>query len=371
MNPSETRYHALDSLRAVMMFLGIYLHAVVAYSPADGWPFKQQELSSTLNWSLGMVHLFRMPVFYVLAGFFGALLYARRGMLRWVENRARRVLIPFVGGWVILFPLVLFLTALGKNGWSGAVQFMVSGGFLKFAHPMHLWFLEYLILLYAIAVVAVVTVPRLPSLERYFRIVAGWWSGPVVFAVASFAALLPMQYAGLEDPPGFLPVPRIVIAYLVPFTFGWLLFGDRDLLETMARRAWIYFLMALPLLALYAGLLRVPLARGVSFYADRAVHSVALWLLIYGLIGVFMWYLSAESPKMRYLSDSAHFLYLGHMPALIVLQLALVPVVLPPLAKAGIVLAGAPAILLPVYHYWVRRGWLGEVLNGRRYPAPL
>ena len=27
------RYHALDALRAAMMFLGIYLHAVVAYSP--------------------------------------------------------------------------------------------------------------------------------------------------------------------------------------------------------------------------------------------------------------------------------------------------------------------------------------------------
>ena len=28
-----SRYHALDALRAAMMFLGIYLHAAVAYSP--------------------------------------------------------------------------------------------------------------------------------------------------------------------------------------------------------------------------------------------------------------------------------------------------------------------------------------------------
>ena len=33
-----SRYHALDALRAAMMFLGIYLHAVVAYSPNGGWP---------------------------------------------------------------------------------------------------------------------------------------------------------------------------------------------------------------------------------------------------------------------------------------------------------------------------------------------
>ena len=35
-DPGE-RFHALDALRAAMMFLGIYLHAVVAYSPEGGW----------------------------------------------------------------------------------------------------------------------------------------------------------------------------------------------------------------------------------------------------------------------------------------------------------------------------------------------
>jgi len=29
--PVDSRYHALDALRAAMMFLGIYLHAAAAY----------------------------------------------------------------------------------------------------------------------------------------------------------------------------------------------------------------------------------------------------------------------------------------------------------------------------------------------------
>jgi hypothetical protein len=33
---TASRYHALDALRAAMMLLGIYLHAVVAYSPNGG-----------------------------------------------------------------------------------------------------------------------------------------------------------------------------------------------------------------------------------------------------------------------------------------------------------------------------------------------
>jgi glucans biosynthesis protein C len=44
------RFHALDSLRAAMMFLGIYLHAVVAYSPNGGCLlFSNADLLDTLS----------------------------------------------------------------------------------------------------------------------------------------------------------------------------------------------------------------------------------------------------------------------------------------------------------------------------------
>ena len=43
---AASRYHALDALCAAMMFLGIYLHAAVAYSPYGGWPFKPPQLTT-------------------------------------------------------------------------------------------------------------------------------------------------------------------------------------------------------------------------------------------------------------------------------------------------------------------------------------
>ena len=368
MRTPEPRYHALDSLRAVMMLLGIYLHVVVAYSNTGGWPYKQQELTSALNWTLGFIHLFRMPVFYVMAGFLGALLYGKREMRGWLDNRFHRVVIPFVGGWLVLFPLVLFLTAIGKAGWRQAVGFMVTGEFLRYAHPMHLWFLEYLALLYALAVVALRAVPPLPAAERWFRACAASPFAPLVFAVPSFVALLPMRYAGLEDPPGFVPVVRIVAAYVVPFTFGWLLYGQRDLLEAFARRAWAYLALSLAPLTLYLGFVKFAVPKMVSFYADRALHSLALWLLIYGFIGVFQRYLNGESPRMRYLSDSAYFLYLAHMPVIVALQLAVGHLPWPPLVKIPVVLALATVALVPMYHYLVRPTFLGAALNGRRYP---
>ena len=377
--PSATvsRYHALDALRAAMMFLGIYLHSVVAYSPVGGWPYKPLQLTTALDWSTGLTHVFRMPIFYVMAGFFTALLLQRYGFRRSVGNRFWRIVVPFVVGWIILFPLVMFLAVIGRRGLDPAVDFILSGHFLAYAHPLHLWFLEYLIVLYLLAIVAVLSVRLLLTenirtwLLRLFRsAVQSLWA-PLIFAVPSFLAMLLMNRPWLEDPPSFVPVPRIVIAYAIPFAFGWLLYLSADLLETLSRRAWLYAALAVVASFAYLAGFRLPVDRETGFYLMRGLHSVALWLLIFAVTGLFQRYLGGHSALGRYLCNSSYFLYLAHMPVIIAFQLLLVDVALPPLAKIPLVLAATIAVLLPLYRYAVRPTFVGAVLNGRRYPGAL
>jgi glucans biosynthesis protein C len=371
-----SRYHALDALRAAMMFLGIYLHAVVAYSPTGGWPYKAPQLTTTLDWSVGLIHVFRMPVFYVMAGFFAALLLQRYGLRRAADNRFWRIVVPFVVGWIILFPLVMFLAAFGRFGPSTALDFILSGRFLAYAHPLHLWFLEYLIVLYLLAIVVVMGMGWLPQdvraqlLRRFSLAVRSWWA-PLIFAVPSFLAMLLMQRPWLEDPPSFVPAGRIVLAYAIPFAFGWLLYLNTDLLETLSRRAWLYAALAAIASFAYLATFRIPIDREVAFYLMRALHSVALWLLIFSVTGLFLRYLGGHSALRRYLCDSSYFLYLAHMPVLIGFELLLRDVPLPPLAKIPLALAATIAVLLPLYRYGVRPTFIGAVLNGRRYPGAL
>jgi glucan biosynthesis protein C len=377
------RYHALDSVRAVMMLLGIYLHAVVAYAPIGGWPYKQPELTGELNFTVALIHVFRMPVFYVMAGFFAALLYERRGFRLAVENRVWRILIPFVVGWCIIFPLVVLIAGPAKSGTRQTLDAIASGSILQHLHPLHLWFLEYLLVLYALAVVAGGTIrtlvpeSALDLANRLFRAaVASYW-GPVLFAVPSFFALLPMRFAGFDDPPSFVPAPRIVIAYAIPFVFGWLLYVNADLIGTLRRRCWPYALAALVPIAFYLRLVPLPadLAAAAFFAVRCAIHSLALWLLIFAILGLFDRYLSGYSRTMRYVCDSSYFLYLAHMPVLLVFQVMLLQVDIGPLSKIPIALAATVAVLLVMYRYGVRPTVIGAVLNGRRYPigtnAPL
>ncbi|MFI5001478.1 MAG: acyltransferase family protein [Reyranellales bacterium] len=370
---APSRYHALDSLRAAMMFLGIYLHVVVAYSPRGGWPLKLPPLTSALDVTATLIHVFRMPVFYVMAGFFAALLYQRYGLRRAAENRFQRIVVPFVVGWLILFPLQIVLAGPVQYGWSRVWDGIVSGRVLAYVHPMHLWFLEYLVVLYLLAVVVGYAVVKLvPSgaqvlfMVVFRRAAASLWA-PLLFTVPSFLALLPMKWPGLEDPPSFLPTARIVIAYAIPFAFGWLLFLNADLLDTLRRRAWVYTLLAAIPCALYPWLMGAPIDRDVAFYGARAAHSLALWLLIYGITGLFLRYFEGYNPLLRYLCDSSYFLYVASMPVIMSFQLLLMNTGWPPLLKIAVNLAGSVAVLLVMYRYAVRPTFIGEALNGRRY----
>src|SRR5262249_43223900 len=113
---AATRYHAFDGVRAVMMLLGIYLHATVAYATVGGWPYKQPEQTVAFIFTLAVIHIFRMPVFYAMAGFFAALLYDRRGFRAAADNRVRRILIPFIVGWCVIFPIVMLMARSAKIG---------------------------------------------------------------------------------------------------------------------------------------------------------------------------------------------------------------------------------------------------------------
>ena len=375
--PVPSRYHALDSLRASMMFLGIVLHAMGAYSPMVPWLVRPLHTTKFFEPAILFIHAFRMPVFYAMAGFLTALLLERYGWRRAIVNRFWRIAVPFGLGCLLLVPLMFFLGAFARTGTAeGAWVFIVSGRFLSYAHPIHLWFLEYLLLLYALAAVLVALTSLLPvkarstGLTLFRRGLQSIWA-PLPMAVLTFLTLLPMVWPGLQDPPSFAPAPHILLAYAAPFFFGWLLYHARDLLDVLNRRAWLHGLLGVALCVAYVALIYSIPPGDLRFYGLRAVLALAMWCLIFGITGLFLRYFSGHSPLWRYLCDSSYFIYLAHLPMILLLQLVTFNVALPAVVMVPVVLIGTTIVLLPVYAYAVRPTFVGALLNGRRYPVAI
>ena len=378
--PSQ-RYHSFDSLRATMMLLGLVLHSAMNYVtfPSD-WPYKDPHPSSFFDLLILFIHAFRMPSFFVMAGFFAAFLYETRGPNAFLRNRLRRIGLPLVCGWLLLFPLVV-VASYAVSQMIGAPE--VDPDTLTigqiFNHLMHLWFL-YDLLIFCLAALLIMPLLRhMPqNLCRRIHAACGYliprvW-GPVLLAAVSGLTLYPMRDWTLDSSDSFLPPARILLAYSVFFTFGWVLYKHRKLIDTFSRPGWGRFFAGLGCFGLYIlcidqALKGAPLT--VTHLLATASLALAIWLLIYGFIGLFVRYLEKPVPLGRYLADASYWMYLTHLPITMLLPAFLVDLALPTFVKFSLVLGATTATTLATYHYWVRSTFIGEMLNGRRYPREM
>ena len=147
----EERVHALDNLRAVAMLLGIVLHAALSFMTLP-IPWVARDVSRSFGFDLmvGVIHGFRMQLFFFLAGFFGHLLWQRLGAGGFLRQRGKRIGVPFLLGMVTLVPLTIGIWVWGESQAAAPPPRPQYGELTVFSIPTgHLWFLEMLLLLYA------------------------------------------------------------------------------------------------------------------------------------------------------------------------------------------------------------------------------
>lgn len=383
---ANERYHGFDALRAAMVLLGIVLHAGAYYmvDPPEIIQFTDPMRSPICDWLVDFLHTFRLPTFFVMAGFFTALLTSRRGVTGMLLNRWRRVMLPLIFGWVVLFPLIVIAIAstayldLGFEARLAARQ-SVTAPNPKDSILLHLWFL-YDLFLFCLAAAGICwfvdrVCPRLSAIAaKVFRWMFNNGTVLLLFPLLTAATLYPMRSGSFDTSAWLLPPVRILAAYGVFFVFGWLLFGERDrlglLLKGSSRRM---FAGTLLWIVHYSG---TSLMRHESIEPGSIIHLAtiligawACWWMIIGLSGICLRFFSDHRPWVRYLSDSSYFLYLAHMPVVLFFQGLLAPAPLPALLKFGIVLIATLGVVVPLYHCKVRGGYLGERLSGRRYPV--
>jgi glucan biosynthesis protein C len=132
------RIHSLDSLRALMMLLGIVIHSAIPYMVTEfGFNKDPNATHLSIDTIFALIHSFRMHVFMVVAGFFGAMLFYERGPLKMLKNRASRVLFPFIVFLLLLYPTLMFSWIYADATFAGSNHAMAEAaanfyGFLPF-----------------------------------------------------------------------------------------------------------------------------------------------------------------------------------------------------------------------------------------------
>jgi glucans biosynthesis protein C len=388
----RTRLPALDAIRAAALLLGIALHASLSFVLGIGvelWPMSDVKKSTVLGITMFVIHVFRMSVFFFVAGLLARAVLERRGLSAFWRDRARRIAVPLVLGWIVCFLLIVavVLCALARaNGGKlpSPLPSAMTGAGLNF---LHLWFLYLLLWLYAISIgLRAVLRTADPGgaihrlMDRALSVLISSYLGPLVLATPIAAALFFINdwNAGMGVPtPGYTLVPPAtsLFIYCYVFMMGWAFDRQRHLLSVLSTRWPVNFGLGL-LGALYClrvtgtdtGFVITGAASAKLLYAMAYATALMGWTLAF--VGAGVRFFAKPSPAITYAADASYWMYIAHLPLVMALQTAVMLADIHWSIKYLLINVLCVGFLLITYHFWVRSGWIGRLLNGKKPAIP-
>lgn len=395
MSSARDHIHLWDNIRGTWSLAVVVAHTVPSFSTPQSGYFRDAGASPIFDFLFVFVRTFRLPMYFVMAGFLAALQYERHGLAATARNRFKRIVVPMVIGWLLMFPLLQLAIAYnlhvaGTARFPGVAETLMSA--IANADLDYYWFLYYLLLCY-VTVLGVRALVYKVIAERWrtemrtgFRVLLSSRWAALCFMLASAPTMIAdmntwhlRKLPGLFDTPAsLLPVVQVVLGYSVFFAFGWLLYRNRDLLPCLERGAVAQVVLGTLLVPVTIACMYVILSPGNDPGAvERAkwtvvmVSNLACWLLLLGILGFFQRRLSRPVSSLRYLSDASYWIYLTHAPITWFVPPALAGVALPGLIKLPLLVALEAAIVLIPYHFFFRYTVVGDYVIGQRHVRPV
>lgn len=390
---SPERFHGLDALRGFALLLGVLLHASMSFLPGPYgvpvWITQDSQASGLFGLAFYVPHIFRMTLFFLLAGFFARLAYEKRGALGLAFDRAKRIALPLIAFWMPVFAGVITaaIWAVVKANGGAPLEPQEQPSLTASNFPLtHLWFLYLLCLFYPAAIVLRWIFSAIDKsgwigtlMDRLSGFITATPLGLVILALPLTTAFLSaeqwMMWFGIPTPDtGLLPNPTALTGYGLAFGFGWILHRRTDLLNRLAR-LWIINLgTALALTVTCLVLIGIT----PSFDAAQSdlrgwgyalSYATAGWAWSLGLVGLAMTVFSRANAAVRYTANASYWIYILHLPIVMALQVLVNDWDVPGVLKLALIVGGTLVVTLGSYHLLVRGSWVGGWLNGRRYGA--
>lgn len=387
--PSGERLHGLDAVRAIALLLGLVVHASMSWLPGAQyfWLTHDATPNAWAGLAFYVPHMFRMLLFFLLAGFFARMAHERMGTRAFIRDRGKRIAMPLLSGW---FPMLMAILAVAAwNAW------LVNNGKMPEAPPTpplsprhfpltHLWFLYVLLLCYIAAMLVRATLGRSAFVQRAADAGVRLFAspiGPLLLAIPLGSALAThaawFAWFGIPTPDQSLyPNLAAWIAFGSAFGLGWLLHRQPQLLRGWAAHWPLH--LAIAVVATIGCMLHIGLApklvaapRDMVTLAYAVAYSIAGWSWGFALVGLGLRFLSGHSRVRRYLADASYWIYFAHLPVVMAMQVAMSRVQWPWFVEFLVVLLVSMALLLSSYDLLVRNSFIGAWLNGRRKPRGL
>lgn len=369
---AAARYHDIDWLRiSAILFIFLY-HAAKPFLD-EPWHIKDTRTEPVLNFLVGLVDVWLMPLLFIISGMSIALSLRSRSTRQFAKERLSRLLIPLIFGIVVLSPFQVYVERLHYHQFDGSfLQFLPKafdglyldyGGQGNFAWTgIHLWYLGVLLVYSFLLLPLFLTLSRGRWRQRLSRL-GVWLEKPGLLLLAA----LPLMLLSTLNPSGLgsrkLGAWNFPI-YLVLLIYGFLIIQILKGHKVIYRYRWLALFVFF-----VAGIIQAPLDGaaygGLEFFIGRAARGLVMWSFVLFLLGLFYPLRQANSRLLRYASTMVLPFYILHQPIILAVGYFLVlPLNFPPLAKYGLLVVISFPIVLALYEFLVRRSNPLRILFG-------
>jgi glucans biosynthesis protein C len=381
---SGERLFYLDACRAAFVLLGIVLHALLPFIP-EPWIVECPRQSRSLVHIYNLIHAFRMPAFFILSGFFAALVLSKRDGLTWAKSRATRLGVPLLFGMMFIVPLQSIALSLGDHLSEPRARSILAAAIERHAgfgfHLVsHLWFiLDLLLISLAVAAAyALVGERRIAAigraigdaLARHKLLLASVATGGLAAYAVVVERVAHGRLGNVIAVGGSYPMCHVLdaarIAHYAPyFGLGLLLFYSKPLLSSFVQLSLLTWMMAIAV----TGSLLVLLARPQTPAWQETALSVPTAILLTQIsMNVASRLITRHNRLVQWLSHGSYTIYIVHQPIIVLIVVLSIPLGLPAIGGFLLVLSLTTILSAVIYRVTRDNAMATFLLNGVKLP---
>jgi len=335
---TTARRHDLDWLRVIAIGLLLIYHIAIIFQP---WALfiafiKSDEPLEALWMPMTMLNVWRIPLLFYVSGMGLYFAMRKRNWKQLLQERTKRILLPFAFGIIAITPLHMFIF---QKYYKMPLEY--------YPHQGHLWFLGniFINVLLLLPLFYFLTKNNDGIIKRSLSSLMSHPVGPLlisIFFVLEVLLVKPQQFALYA-----LTWHGLFYGFLA-FFFGFLIvYIGKTFWKTVLKWRWLYIGLAVFLYVIRLGL----------FATQAPGYLIAIesnsW--IFGVFGFGYKYLNKPGKTLNYLSKAAYPVYIIHMFVLYAGAMFILPLEIPNIWKfAGIIVFTVTACYL-IYEFIIRR----------------
>ncbi|MGV3480805.1 MAG: acyltransferase family protein [Sphingobium sp.] len=378
-NVTVPRHYGLDWLRIGAFLLLMLYHAGMVFVTGD-WIVKTAHPIQWLAYPMLFITPWRLTVLFIVSGYASrALLVKLKGTKRFARERTTRLIIPLLFAMAVIIPPQSWVNLRFNHGYTHDFGHFIKHDWLMFGQYdhvtlpgwEHLWFVFYL-WFFTMLLAAGLLLLR----EETKAKLAGMFE---TLGTGSRLLWLPLVY--------FVPV-RVAVTFTTgeshglfddwltdvihfpAFLFGFGLAGSRAVWPAFARvwrpalaLALASFAVLVAVETAYPGTMTPPHG---TMALNRAALACMMWSMALVMIHAATVLLNRDHPWRARLSEAVFPFYIIHQTAIVMIAWWLLPLALPPIAEALIIIAGTALSCVLFYGIAGRIAWLRPLIGLRR-----